>query len=143
MSETPVVPFLARSTLFIAGMTARCPALGVLVAHASRDANVAPLRRQLLLEMLMRRLPALPAAEDDAAIVALAAMTAEAVDVMASRHRGRGADALRAIWEDVAIDLTVEAERDLLRRCGVLLTELYRLSAHVSRVRLATPRKNA
>lgn len=135
MPETPVVPFLAKSALFIAGMTGKCPALRVVVAYAARDAHVAPERRNLVIEKLFRSMPALPAVGDLDLVVRFAAMSDQDVAALEGRQTGRGADALRAVWHGVVEKLDDEAERDLARRCGVVLTELFRRRAAASRIR--------
>lgn len=143
MPETPVVPFLAKSALFIAGMTGRCPGLRAVTDYAARDARVAPERRNLVLEKLFRSLPALPAIGDPDITAKFAAMSDQDIAALEGRQTGRGADALRAAWHGVVEKLDDEAERDLARRCGVVLTELFRRRAAASRIRPSVSRKNA
>lgn len=140
MPETPVVPFLAKSALFIAGMTGKCPALRAVVDYASRDARVAPERRNIVIERLFRALPALPAACEVEAVAAFAAMTDEAVAALERRQKGPGADVLRAVWNGVIEAIDEETERGLAQRCGVLLTELFRRRVTASRIRMAATR---
>lgn len=125
MPETPIVPFIPRSTLFILGMTARCRSLGVLVAHGANEERVPPLRRELIIEKLIRSLPLLPDTGDAEEIDALAGLTPEQVWSLSERHRGPVATTLRDLWEKAATSLDDDAERDFARRCGTLLTELF------------------
>lgn len=143
MPETPVVPFIPRSSLFIAGMTAQCRALNAVVAHALKEDVIAPARRDHILEKLIRSLPVLPAALDPAEIDALAAMTPAQVWTLSERHRGRTVEVLRELWERTALALDDVAERDFARRCGILLTELFRRGSRRSGTRPAADRKNA
>ena len=144
MAETPVVPFIPSSTLFILGMTARCRSLGVLVAHGAKEEHVPPLRRALIIERLIRTLPLLPDMGDAEEIDALAGLTAEQVWSLSERHRGSVATTLRDLWEKTATSLDDDAERDFARRCGTLLTELFRRSyRRCSGIRLAASRINA
>lgn len=143
MPETPVVPFLAKSALFIAGMTGKCPALRAVISYAARDAHVAPERRNLIIERLFRSMPALPAVGDLDIVERFAAMSDTEVAALEGRQIGHVADALRATWHGVVEKLDDEAERDLARRCGVVLTELFRRRAAASRIRPSVSRKNA
>lgn len=143
MPETPVVPFLPKSALFAHGMIARCPALSVIVAFSSKEEAVPPLRRHVIIEKLLRSLPALPAPLEEEVIDALAACGPEHVDALAERQRGSGVDALRKAWEPIVTALDVEAEREFARRCGTLLIELFRRRVRVSGLRPAASLKNA
>lgn len=143
MPETPIVPFLPKSALFVYGIAARCPALAVLVTHASKEENVPPLRRNLILEKLIRSLPVLPAPVEADTIDALSAFAPERIDALAERQRGSGVEALRAVLEPTVAVLHDEAERAFAHRCGTLLIELFRRRVSESGLRPAASRKNA
>ena len=145
MPATPVVPFLPRSALFLRGMAAQRPSLGVVLDFAARQTEVPPLRRHVIIEKLVRSMPALPPPMGADARKALEALTPEGVDALGTKQRGSGADALRKAWEPVIAGLDDEADRAFARRSGTLLIELFRRRAAVSGRRRASAvfRKNA
>lgn len=143
MPENPVVPFLPKSALFVRGMTARCPALATVVAYASKEESVPPMRRHVIVEKLFRSLPVLPAAVDAETVGALSALAPERIDALAGRQRGSGVEVLRKAWEPIVAALDVEAERAFARRCGTLMIELFRRRIHASGMRPAASLKNA
>ncbi len=124
-------------------MAARCPALSVVISFSAKEETVPPLRRHVIIEKLVRSLPALPGPLEAEIIDALSALGPLRIDALAAGQRGSGVEALRAAWEPHVAGLHDEAERAFARRCGTLLIELFRRRVKVSGLRLATSRKNA
>ncbi|HTM67747.1 MAG TPA: hypothetical protein VL426_00470 [Candidatus Binatia bacterium] len=143
MPETPVVPFLPRSALFIRGMAAQRPSLAVLIAFAEKDSPVPPHRRHAIIEKLLRSLPALPPPMGADARTALEALTPEGVDALEKDQRGSGVVTLRKAWEPVIASLDDEADRAFAHRCGTLLVELFRRRVNLPGRKSAVFRKNA
>ena len=135
MPETPVVPFLPRSALFVRGMAAQCPSLAVVIAFASKETSVPPLRRHGIIESLLRAMPALPPPLGAHAKSALEALAPEGVDALERNQRGNGVDTLRKAWEPIIARLDDEADRAFARRCGTLLIELFRRRVQASGLR--------
>ncbi len=126
--NSSLVPFLSRSSLFVRGMAAQCPAVQVLAAHAGGDDGPAGLVRERVIELLVRAMPWLPLLEGSD-IDDLAALSREGIAALALGHLDAADMALYRRWRAATRSIGDGDVRDFAELCAILLTEIYRRAA--------------
>ena len=127
---TPLVPLIPRTTLFVRGMAAQCPALDVIIAGIADQAPDTRLKCFRILERLLRTMPGLPRLPDGTA-EPLRDLTPFAVSRLAEGQDDPVSQKLHQIWHPLWTEFDQEVS-EFARRSVVLLIELFRLSARLS-----------